>query len=190
MDAKQSLRRDLIAARKAHHQTHGDAAARALAAHVDALALPQQAIVAAYLPVGSEMDTRPLMAALHERNHILCLPVCFEDDAPLGFRRYTPGDALAADAQGIEAPLSAAQLMRPDIVLLPLLGFDGDGMRLGRGGGYYDRSLAALRADGPLMACGLTYQMQMVDKCPHEPHDQALDAVLTETGLIRFERKR
>lgn len=190
MDDKQTLRDHLIAARKTHFAAHGAAAARDLAAHVPALDLPPESLIAAYLPMGSEMDVRPLMAALVEHGHELCLPVCLAPHAPVIFRRFAMDDALAPDAMGIDAPLDAAQTVQPDIVLLPLLGYDASGMRLGRGGGYYDRTLEARRAQRDIMACGIAFAMQEVDKCPSAPHDQALDAVLTETGLTRFERKR
>ncbi len=189
-DEKQALRDTLIAARKAHHGAHGAAAAAALPAHMAALHLPPESTIGAYLPIGSELDIRPLMAALVSAGHDLCLPVCLEKDAAVGFRRYQIGDALAPDAMGIEAPLAVAETVRPALVLLPLLGFDRAGMRLGRGGGYYDRTLAGLRASGSMMACGIAYAMQMVDKCPSAPHDQALDMVMTEQGVTRFERDR
>jgi 5-formyltetrahydrofolate cyclo-ligase len=194
MDDKQILRDRLIAARKAHFAAHGEAAAQGLAAHASALDLPPGSRIAAYMPMGSEIDVRPLMAALVEQGHELCLPVCLEPHAPVIFRPYTPGDALVADAMGIAAPgpqaapLDEAETVQPDIVLVPLLGYDATGMRLGRGGGYYDRSLNALRHKGSVLACGVAFAMQMVDKCPSAPHDQALDAVLTESGLTRFER--
>lgn len=190
MDDKQILRDRLIAARKTHFAAHGAAAALDLAKHVKMLDLPAAGIIAAYLPMGSEIDVRPLMARLVEQGHTLCLPVCLAPQAPVIFRRYAPGDKIAPDAMGIDAPLDAAQRVQPDIVLLPLLGFDASGMRLGRGGGYYDRTLAALRDGRDVMACGIAFAMQEVDKCPSAPHDQALDAVLTESGLTRFERKR
>lgn len=200
MEEKTILRDSLIAARKNHFAAQGEAAAQNLASHASAFNLASKSLIAAYLPMGSEIDVRPLMAAFQAQGHQLCLPVCLQADAPVVFRRYQSGDALAPDAMGIDAPLAKddakAENLRPDIILLPLLGFDATGMRLGRGGGYYDRTLAALRQQnndqshkqGKVYACGVAFQMQMVDKCPSAPHDQALDAVLTEDGLIRFER--
>lgn len=188
MDDKTILRDRLIGARKMHFLAHGETAARDLATYAPALELSPKSLIAAYLPMGSEIDVRPLMAALGEQGHNLCLPVCLELDAPVIFRHYAPGDELAADAMGIDAPIDDAQTVQPDVVLLPLLGFDASGMRLGRGGGYYDRTLASLRARRDIIACGVAFHMQMVDKCPSAPHDQALDAVMTENGVIRFER--
>ena len=189
MDDKQPLRDRLIVARKAHFAAHGAAAALALARHAPALEVSPESLIAAYLPVGSEMDLRPLMETLVKQGHKLCLPVCLAEGAPVIFRHYAMGDALAADAMGIDAPVDTAKTAQPDVVLVPLLGFDLNGMRLGRGGGYYDRTLAELRARRDILACGVAFHMQMVDKCPSAPHDQALDAVLTEDGLTRFERE-
>lgn len=193
MHDKQTLRNKLMRARKAHHAAHGAAAGQALVARLDDLALAPQSCIGLYLPVGSEMDCRPLMRALDAAGHILCLPSCIAADAALAFRAYALGDALFDDALGMAAPPASATPCRPDMVLVPLIGFDASGMRLGRGGGYYDRTLAQWRADPAfaqkrLASCGVAYDMQMVDKCPAAPHDQALDAVITETSLYRFAR--
>ena len=193
MHDKQTLRDELIAARKAHHAAHGAKAAQALVARLDDLAPAPQSRIGLYLPVGSEMDCRPLMRALDEAGHGLCLPVCTEADAALAFRAYAPGDVLFEDALGMAAPPASAAPCHPDMMLLPLIGFDASGMRLGRGGGYYDRTLAAWRTDPAfaqkqVVSCGVAYDMQMVDKCPAAPHDQALDAVITETTFYRFAR--
>ena len=193
MDEKQLLRERLIAARKAHHRANGDQAAIRLASHHRALPLEQteqKSHIGVYLPMGSEMDIRPLSEALRQAGHTLCLPVCEARDAAVVFRHYAPDTPLVPDAMGIDAPHAEAASCRPDMILLPLLGFDKTGQRLGRGGGYYDRTLAALRASGPIVCCGIAYDMQMVDKCPSAPHDQALDMVLTEAGLTQFERKQ
>ncbi len=79
--------------------------------------------------------------------------------------------------------------MSPDLVLVPLLAFDPYGGRLGQGGGYYDRTLAQLRAERPVFVLGLAYAGQEVERLPAETHDQPLDAVLTETGLRSFARE-
>ena len=93
---------------------------------------------------------------------------------------------LPRDAAGVPAPGPDAPELTPDLVVVPLLAFDGAGARLGQGGGYYDRTLAALRAAGPVVALGLAYAGQEVARLPVEAHDQRLDAVLTEAGLRRF----
>ena len=136
-------------------------------------------VIAAYWPVGDEIDPRPLMQACHAAGHIICLPVTYRADAALQFRQYAPEDALSPDRAGVQAPLADAPVLRPEIILLPLLAFDADGVRLGQGGGHYDRTLAFLKAQGPLRAVGLAFDFQQLDKCPRAPHDQVLNDVLT-----------
>jgi len=193
MDDKDQMRRALAAQRSAHHKAHGEAEAQALAEFVSSNADKQlgaisDKIIAAYLPMGGELDPRPLMQALVKNGNSICLPVCINEDAPLVFRRYRQNDALLPDDMGIAAPRATAQQVTPDIVLLPLLAFDGQGHRLGRGGGFYDRTLAELKKRGDCRFIGLAFDMQMVDKCPIAPHDEALHAVLTPSKRHDFNR--
>ena len=193
MDDKDQMRRALAAQRSAHHKAHGEAEAQALAEFVSSNADKQLGaisdnIIAAYLPMGGELDPRPLMQALRKNGNSICLPVCINEDAPLVFRRYRQNDALLPDDMGIAAPRATAQQVTPDIVLLPLLAFDGQGYRLGRGGGFYDRTLAELKKRGDCRFIGLAFDMQMVDKCPIAPHDEALHAVLTPSKRHDFNR--
>ncbi len=193
MDDKDQMRRALAAQRSAHHKAHGEAEAQALAEFVSSNADKQlgaisDKIIAAYLPMGGELDPRPLMQALRKNGNSICLPVCINEDAPLVFRRYRQNDALLPDDMGIAAPRATAQQVTPDIVLLPLLAFDGQGHRLGRGGGFYDRTLAELKKRGDCRFIGLAFDMQMVDKCPIAPHDEALHAVLTPSKRHDFNR--
>ena len=193
MDDKDQMRRALAAQRSAHHKAHGEAEAQALAEFMSSNADKQlgaisDKIIAAYLPMGGELDPRPLMQALRKNGNSICLPVCINEDAPLVFRRYRHNDALLPDDMGIAAPRATAQQVTPDIVLLPLLAFDGQGHRLGRGGGFYDRTLAELKKRGDCRFIGLAFDMQMVDKCPIAPHDEALHAVLMPTKRLDFDR--
>jgi 5-formyltetrahydrofolate cyclo-ligase len=141
-------------------------------------------IVAGYRPLGGEIDPLPLMRRLTAAGARLALPVATARDAALCFRAYAPGDRLAPDFCGIEAPTTEAPLVRPDLVIVPLLAFDHAGGRIGQGGGHYDRTLAALRAEGPTFALGLAFAGQEVAAIPGEPHDQRLDAILTEMSYI------
>lgn len=193
MDDKDQMRRALAAQRSAHHKAHGEAEAQALAEFLSSNAEKQlgaisDKIIAAYLPMGGELDPRPLMQALRKNGNSICLPVCINEDAPLVFRRYRHNDALLPDDMGIAAPRATAQQVTPDIVLLPLLAFDGQGHRLGRGGGFYDRTLAELKKRSDCRFIGLAFDMQMVDKCPIAPHDEALHAVLTPSKRHDFNR--
>jgi 5-formyltetrahydrofolate cyclo-ligase len=100
------------------------------------------------------------------------------------YRRWTPGEALVRDAIGLVAPAGENPIVEPDLVVAPLLAFDRQGRRLGQGGGYYDRALAALRARKPVFVLGLAYVGQETHGLPDEPHDQRLDAILTESEYI------
>lgn len=185
MDAKDTMRQSMLAARRAHADAQGHEAA-ALTVHAEKL---RGQNIAAYLPMGGEIDPRPLMQALRRQGSAICLPVCADEEAAMMFRRYRDGDALIPDEMGIAAPPAAAKLVRPDIVLLPLLAFDGTGNRLGRGGGFYDRTLAKLRRGSACRFIGLAFDMQMVDKCAVAPHDEALHGVATPTQWHDFDGK-
>lgn len=133
-----------------------------------------------YHPIGSELDPGAIRIAGARQ----ALPVVVDRDASLVFRLYQPGDPLEPDALGLPAPTQDVEVVFPDVVFVPLLAFDRRGGRLGQGGGFYDRTLAALRARGPVLAVGLAYAGQEVDHLVLEPHDQRLDAILTETAFI------
>ena len=142
---------------------------------------------AGYRPRGGEIDPRPLMKRLADAGVRLALPVAFERDRPLDFRAYDFGDRLEPDAYNIASPTAEAPVVRPDLVIAPLLAFDRKGGRMGQGGGHYDRTLALLRAEGPVFVLGLAYAGQEVADIPLEDHDQRLDAILTEKGYIEVE---
>ena len=136
---------------------------------------------AVYKAVGSELSALPLARALIARDVDIALPVATAADEPLVFRRWTPGAPLEIDASGVPAPLPLAEVVAPDVIFIPLLAVDQRGYRLGQGGGYYDRTLHALREVSPLpWFIGLCYSGQMVDTLPEEVHDERLHGVLTE----------
>jgi len=130
-----------------------------------------------YHPIGSELDP----GAIRIIGARAALPVVVGRDADLAFRLYSPGDDFEPDALGILAPTLRAETLYPDVLFVPVLAFDGRGGRLGQGGGFYDRTIAALRARGPMWVVGVAYAGQEVEDLPLEPHDQRLDAILTET---------
>jgi len=106
--------------------------------------------------------------------------------APVIFREQPEGVELVPDAIGILAPPPDAPLVVPELVVTPLVGFCRRGYRMGQGGGFYDRTLEALRRNGPVFAMGLAYAGQEVEEVPIGPYDQRLDGVLTEEGLKLF----
>ncbi|MCP5368019.1 MAG: 5-formyltetrahydrofolate cyclo-ligase [Hyphomicrobiales bacterium] len=147
---------------------------------------PGPQVVAAYWPHGSEIDTRPLLATLHAMGHLCCLPVVVARAAPLAFRRWVPGAALRPGALDIPVPVDGAQVT-PRVIAAPLLAFDEDGYRLGQGGGFYDRTIADLRAAGDLVVAGVAFEAQRVDAVPRDGHDQRLDWLITDaaTRILR-----
>ncbi len=162
------------------------AAGHALAAHVlRDCPPPADAAVSGFWPLGEEIDVRPLLQALHERGHRIALPVTPRRGEKLTFRRWVPGDVLVPERFGTMRP--AGDLMDPDWVLVPLLAFDATGGRLGYGGGFYDRTLAALPGRFRL---GCAFAAQQVDAVPVGPYDVRLDAVATENGIIRCDASK
>jgi 5-formyltetrahydrofolate cyclo-ligase len=155
-------------------------AAEAAAAFLPLSRLPPFQVVAGYHPLGAELDPRPLMARLAEAGATLALPVALDRVSPLVFRTLT--GFLSPDALDIPAPPHHAPEVLPDLVIAPVLAFDDEGGRLGQGAGHYDRTLKNLRATRSVFVLGLAYAGQEVERVPAEPHDQRLDAILTEMG--------
>jgi len=144
------------------------------------------AIIAGYAAIRGEADPFPLMAALANNGHPLCLPRAH--DGVLSFLAWKPGDPLVVGRMSIPEPDTKAKERRPDLILVPLLAFDSRGYRLGYGSGYYDRYLAEHRAKRSVRAVGIAFAGQQVEAIPEEDFDERLDAVVTETQVIRFER--
>jgi 5-formyltetrahydrofolate cyclo-ligase len=111
------------------------------------------------------------------------LPVVVARGGPLRFRRYRYGDPLE-HGNGADVPMASAPEVLPDLLLVPLIGFDGDGNRLGQGGGYYDRTLPLLRRQRSILAIGVAFSVQFVPSLPCVATDQRLDAVVTENEWI------
>lgn len=188
-DPKAALRREVLARRCAAHaadRAAGGQAALAARDHLLAARLHTGArVISGYCPIRSEIDPTPLMQALHAAGHRLCVPVIEGQGLPLRFREWHPDAPMTEGAFGAEIP-ATGDWLEPDLLIAPLVAFDAEGHRLGYGGGFYDRTLAGLRAKRRTLAIGLAYAAQQVEPIPHEPTDQHLDAVVTERGLIRF----
>ncbi len=135
--------------------------------------------------MGAELDPGPLMARLAGEGAVILLPVAVTPGQALCFREATSPETYVPDAAGILAPPPGAPVHAPDLILAPLLAFDRFGGRLGQGGGYYDRTLAALRAGPGVRAVGLGFAVQEADEIPLGPHDEFLDAICTEIGYRR-----
>lgn len=146
--------------------------------------------VSGYWPLPEELDCRPLLRALYERGHPIGLPVVEGRGLPLMFRRWRPGSTLVAGAFRVATPSSDAEPVVPAVVLAPLLAFDRAGYRLGYGGGFFDRTIARLRAAGPLIAVGLGFAAQEVPEVPRGPGDEPLDWIVSEREAILVARPR
>ena len=157
-----------------------EAPARLAKAMLAQHAPPKGAIIAGYWPMGEELDPRPLMLALASRGHAMALPVTPPRGQPLAFRAWVPGAALRPGPMGTSEPVAGEEL-RPDVVLVPLLAFDRAGRRLGYGGGYYDRTLAALPG---AKAIGIAYAGQEMPEVPAGPQDFRLPLIATEDSVI------
>ena len=167
------------------HRRGGFALAGAAAALADQVLTrcrpPPGTTIAGFWPMGDEIDIRPLLHALHALGHVLLLPVTPPRGQALLFRRWAPGSAMEPGRFGTQHP-AATEAATPDTLLVPLLAFDLRGHRLGYGGGYYDRTLAALPHAFRL---GVAYAAQQVPAVPAGPHDVTLHAIATESGVLR-----
>ncbi|MER8183005.1 5-formyltetrahydrofolate cyclo-ligase [Kitasatospora sp. NPDC094015] len=186
---KAELRSRLLDRRRALTPAQREAAAGALAGHAGELAGPG-ATVAAYVSIGAEPGTGPLLDALLARGVRVLLPVLLPDN-DLDWARHTGRAELAPAARGLLEPtgprLGPAAVCSAALVLLPGLAVDRRGIRLGRGGGSYDRVLARLAAAGaePELAT-LLYDHELLAEVPAEPHDLPVRAVVTPSGVVRF----
>jgi 5-formyltetrahydrofolate cyclo-ligase len=144
-----------------------------------------QGTVSAFASMPEELNVWPLLRRLHGAGVPLALPVVEGKGKPLIFRAWTPGDAMDKGVWGIPQPKPERPAIEPDILLVPLLAFDAQGRRLGYGGGFYDRTLASLRARKRIVAVGLGYDEQRIDEVPHLDYDQQLDWMLTPSGPMR-----
>lgn len=158
--------------------------AKAIAEHFfQHVAYTPDDVIAGYWRIRDETDCKPILIRLMDSGQTVVLPVVSGDDAPLDMRVWEADSPLYEAGFGTLAPSDLAPRAAPDLILVPLLGFDGRGTRLGYGGGYYDRTIVAL-ARKPLLV-GLAFAAQEFDDLPREAHDVPLDAVITEEG-VRF----
>ncbi|MFT3689503.1 5-formyltetrahydrofolate cyclo-ligase [Paenirhodobacter sp.] len=175
---KSEARQHAFAARKAAHAAGPGRAAE----HLRAALAPFGAVpLAGYMPIRTEIDPLPVMAA---HPGPVAVPVIVAQGQALVFHRWTPGCVMVPGLFGAQVPALAAPLV-PRVLIVPLVGFDRRGYRLGYGGGFYDRTLQGLRARGPVTAIGFAYAAQEMPAVPVEPTDQPLDLIVTDTEVIR-----
>src|SRR3954463_14154071 len=184
--SKADLRAAALAARDALGDKKREAAAAKVAKRGFPIEIPAGTVVSGYSPIRNEIDPAPLMLKLASLGARLALPVINARGKSLTFRAWSPNDRLVLGSLGIPEPSPAAAELIPTIMLVPLAAFDRAGHRIGYGAGHYDYTFAQLRAVKPFTAIGLAFDTQEIEAIPMQPHDVALDFVLTETRVIEF----
>jgi 5-formyltetrahydrofolate cyclo-ligase len=186
--AKRALRVEAAARRRAAVAAlpPAEAGRRVRDALLAAIAVPAGVPVSAFWPLEDEFDPRPLIDHFHAAGHPIGLPVVVGRGQPLVFRRWQPGMALVQGNFRVLTPPPEAPEVTPAVILAPLLAFDAAGYRLGYGGGFYDRTIAKLRAAGKVLAIGVAYAAQEVPAVPRDATDQKLDWIVTEEGARRL----
>jgi len=184
--AKAELRRRMTRERTVLADEAVDAANR-LAMNLSAAIAPSSGtIVSGYWPMRNEIDPRPCLSALWANGCRIALPVVPDGNQGLVFREWEPDEDLVPGPFGTSEPGPEAEVVYPQLLLVPLLAFDRRGRRLGYGGGYYDRTLASLREWQTVRAIGVAYEGQEIDAVPAGAHDALLDGVVTDAGFIEI----
>jgi len=143
-------------------------------------------IISGFYPIQSEIDCLLIMKALNAAQYRLALPVMNGKNCHLAFKEWDLREELVQGSYGVMEPPSAHLYVMPDVMLVPLLGFDAQGHRIGYGGGYYDRTLKTYRETGhDVVAIGIGYDEQYCEKLPFEKHDQTLDIIVTDKKVYR-----
>jgi 5-formyltetrahydrofolate cyclo-ligase len=183
-ESKVVTRREAVVRRDALTADLRKAAADTIAAREFPLAITSGIVVSAFMPMKSEINPLPLLRKLAEAGAVLALPVVAGRGKPLVMRAWRWGEDLAQGVWGLREPKPDAPEVDPDILLVPLLAFDRTGHRIGYGAGYYDMTIAGLRARKPVTAIGLAFAAQEIAAVPATPRDERLDLVLTEREVI------
>lgn len=178
-DIKNAARKHAFAIRKEAYSKGQGQAAEILA---DVLAPYRAMTLAGYMPMRTEIDPLPAMAA---HSGVVGVPVILGKATPLQFREWSTGAEMVTGEFGALIPKDGAWVT-PQVLIVPLLAFDRRGYRLGYGGGFYDRTLEGLRQKGRAIAIGFAFSAQEVPNVPTEPTDQPLDMIVTENEVIRI----
>ena len=187
--AKAALREEASARRDTLTTAERERAAVTIAERaIDIAKAIRPRVLAAYMPISSEVDCRPVISWAHDNDVAVVLPAVVDATA-LAFRLHRAGELLDAGRFGTQAPPAHAEVATPDVLIAPMIAFDRTGARLGYGGGFYDREIARLRAEGhkPLLV-GLAFAVQEVPAIPAESHDMRMDWIVTEKETLEFRR--
>ncbi len=186
---KTRLRREALERRDAIPAEARIAAAQAIADRLFPIAVGPGAIVSGFMPMKTELNPLPLLRKLAQAGAMLALPAIAGRGKPLIMRAYAFGDEFARGQWGIREPKPEAAEREPDILIVPLAAFDRQGHRIGYGAGYYDMTIASLRARKKVTAIGVAFAAQEIDRVPATERDEALDLVLTENETIDLRKQ-
>jgi 5-formyltetrahydrofolate cyclo-ligase len=183
-ELKSVIRKDALMRRDALPAAERAKAAETIAGRAFPLAVKPGMILSGFMPLKTEINPLPLLRRLANQGAQLALPAIDGRGKPLIMRAFAFGDELASGQWGIREPKADAAQVAPDILLVPLLAFDRTGHRIGYGAGYYDMTIAKLRAMKPVVAVGIAFAAQEIEQVPVTPRDARLDLVLTEREII------
>jgi 5-formyltetrahydrofolate cyclo-ligase len=181
---KALLRADALARRDAIPPDDRAAIAEQIATRPLPVEVSPALIVSAYMPIRSELNPLPLLRRFGDEGARLALPAVTGRGQPLSMRAWSIGEPLVRGQWGIREPDAAAESVQPDVLLVPLAAFDRRGYRIGYGAGYYDLTIRTLRAAKQIVAIGVAFAAQEIPEVPDLPHDERLDLVLTESGVV------
>jgi 5-formyltetrahydrofolate cyclo-ligase len=183
---KERVRTEALARRAALKGTVPELSRRVAQVFVSAIPIAPRSIVSAYFAIGDEADPASLLELLRARGHRIALPRVVGRGKPLDFHLYETGAQLVPGGFGLSEPHRDWPKVEPDVLAVPLLGFDAIGYRVGYGAGFYDRTLLRLRSSKSVLAVGFAFSMQEFAELPHDENDQMLDWMVTENGARQF----
>jgi 5-formyltetrahydrofolate cyclo-ligase len=186
--SKQEIRGRALARRAALKDSVPELSRQLAQTFIASIPLRSGAVVSAYFAIGDEADPAPLLKLLRDEGHPIVLPRVTGRGKPLDFHLYDKGAKLVPGGFGLSEPSAEWPKVDPDVLAVPLLAFDAAGYRIGYGAGFYDRTLAKLRASRDVTAVGFAFAEQEFGPLPHDDNDERLDWIVTQHGARRFER--
>jgi 5-formyltetrahydrofolate cyclo-ligase len=148
------------------------------------LSLDPPLMMGGYWSLKDEFPLQSLLLELYKKGYTCALPCIEENSYILTFRPWTPEVSLVKGNLGVFEPPSSLPFVQPDILFVPLVAFDSQGNRLGRGGSYYDSTITSLRTLKKIITIGIAFDFQKVSQIPVQLHDQSLDYVITPSGIL------
>jgi 5-formyltetrahydrofolate cyclo-ligase len=184
--SKQEIRGRALVRRAQLKGSIADLSLRLAENFLAAIPLKDGAVVSAYTAIGEEADPAALLGLLRKRGHSIVLPRVAGRGKALDFHLYEQGAQLVPGGFGLSEPSKDWPKADPDVLIVPLLAIDAKGYRIGYGAGFYDRTLAKLRASREVMAVGFAFAEQLFEDLPHDAHDEKLDWLVTQDGARQF----